>query len=168
MHEARSRFKYDGNDIKNLFTCCKRWNLAEKKIHFFLFAVVSITLNDSLFVPQTATPSPLKEPPPKPKLAPKPTSPPQEEKASSMAVVEQALERMLMKSPSRRDSYSDSTDEEDEEDEEEDEEGFGPASQNESTWEMDDTIRSAYANAGQAADRAEANRRSGQGFFQEI
>lgn len=69
-----------------------------------------------------------------------------------------------MKSPSRRDSYSDSTDEEGEEDEE----GFSPAGQNESAWEMDDTIHSAYVNASQSADRAEASRRSGTGFFQEI
>lgn len=83
-----------------------------------------------------------------------------------MGVVEQALERMLMKSPSRRDSYSDSTDEEDQEDE--DEEGVSPAGQNESAWEMDDTIRSAYVNTSQSASRAEASRRSGTGFFQEI
>ncbi|XP_017347794.1 tyrosine-protein phosphatase non-receptor type 13 isoform X2 [Ictalurus punctatus] len=104
---------------------------------------------------QTATPSPRKEPPPKPKLAPKPTSPQQEETPNSLGIVEQALERMLMKSPSRRDSYSDSTDEEGEEDEE----GFSPAGQNESAWEMDDTIHSAYVNASQSADRAEASRR---------
>lgn len=119
--------------------------------------------NFSIFIPQTA-PSPRKEPPPKPKLAPKPTSPPQEETPNSLGIVEQALERMLMKSPSRRDSYSDSTDEEGEEDEE----GFSPAGQNESAWEMDDTIHSAYVNASQSADRAEASRRSETGFFQEI
>lgn len=70
-----------------------------------------------------------------------------------------------MKSPSRRDSYSDSTDDDEEE---EDEEGVRPAGQRESAWEMDDTIRSAYANASQSADRPEASRRSGGGFFQEI
>ncbi|XP_060791346.1 tyrosine-protein phosphatase non-receptor type 13 isoform X2 [Neoarius graeffei] len=100
---------------------------------------------------QTSTPSPRKEPPPKPKLAPKPAPPPEEEKPNSLGMVEQALERMLMKSPSRRDSYSDSTDEE------EDEEGFRPAGQNESSWELDDTIRSAYASASQSASQS-ANR----------
>lgn len=116
----------------------------------------------SIFIPQAATPSSRKEPPPKPKLAPKPASPPQEEKPNSIGMVEQALERMLMKSPSRRDSYSDSTDEE------QDEEDFNPAGQNESAWVMDETIRSAYADTSQAADnRAETSRRSGSGFFQE-
>lgn len=74
---------------------------------------------------------------------------------------------MLMKSPSRRDSYSDSTDDDGDE-EEEDEEGFRPAGQSESAWEMDDTIRSAYADASRSADRPEASRRSGGGLFQEI
>lgn len=64
---------------------------------------------------------------------------------------------MLMKSPSRRDSYSDSTDEE----EEEDEEGFDPAGQNESALETDDTIRSAYANTDATAGQDVQNRRSG-------
>lgn len=90
-------------------------------------------------------------------------SPPQEEKAQAIGMVEQALERMLMKSPSRRDSYSDSTDEDEEE-----EEGFGPVGQSEPAWEIDDTIRSAYVSAGQAADRAETNRRSESAFFQEV
>lgn len=67
-----------------------------------------------------------------------------------------------MKSPSRRDSYSDSTDEEEEEEEEE--AAFSPAGQNECTLEMDDTIRSAYINtnasASQVAVRPEADRRS--------
>lgn len=82
-------------------------------------------------------------------------SPPQEERANSMGQVEQALERMLMKSPSRRDSYSDSTDEEEEE------EGFNPAGQNESALETDDTIRSAYANTDATAGQDVQNRRSG-------
>lgn len=80
-----------------------------------------------------------------------------------MGMVEQALERMLMKSPSRRDSYSDSTEEEEEE-----EEGFSPAGRSAPTREMDDTIRSAYVSAGQAADRAETSRRSGSAYFQEV
>ncbi|XP_046724590.1 tyrosine-protein phosphatase non-receptor type 13 isoform X4 [Silurus meridionalis] len=105
---------------------------------------------------QTATPSSCKEPPPKPKLVSTPASPLQEEKTYSIGMVEEALERMLMKSPSRRDSYSDSTDDDDD-----DEEGFSPAGQNESSWEMDDTIRSAYANANQsAAAGTEATRRA--------
>lgn len=122
----------------------------------------SIRFNTSIFILQTSTPSPRKEPPPKPKLAPKPAPPPEEEKPNSLGMVEQALERMLMKSPSRRDSYSDSTDEE------EDEEGFRPAGQNESSWELDDTIRSAYASASQSANRPEASTRSGSGLFQEV
>lgn len=80
-------------------------------------------------------------------------------------MVEQALDRMLMKSPSRRDSYSDSTDEE----EEVEEEGLSPAGQNESVLETDDTIRSAYtdteAGVSQAAHRPEASWRSGSAFF---
>ncbi|XP_060747703.1 tyrosine-protein phosphatase non-receptor type 13 isoform X3 [Tachysurus vachellii] len=102
---------------------------------------------------QTSTSSLRKEPPPKPKLFMKPASPPQEEKVNSM--VEQALDRMLMKSPSRRDSYSDSTDEE----EEVDEEGLSPAGQKESVSETDDTIRSAYADT-DAAHRPEASWRA--------
>lgn len=84
-----------------------------------------------------------------------------------MGIVEQVLERMMMKSPSRRDSYSDSTEEEEEEEEEDDEEGFGPAG-HEAAWEMDDTIRSAYVSAGESTDRAQTGRRSGTGFFQEF
>ncbi|GAA6065718.1 tyrosine-protein phosphatase non-receptor type 13 isoform X1, partial [Tachysurus ichikawai] len=107
---------------------------------------------------QTSTSSLRKEPPPKPKLSMKPASPPQEEKVNFM--VEQALDRMLMKSPSRRDSYSDSTDEE----EEVEEEGLSPAGQNESVLETDDTIRSAYtdteAGVSQAAHRPEASWRA--------
>ncbi|KAK3555981.1 hypothetical protein QTP86_032566 [Hemibagrus guttatus] len=96
---------------------------------------------------QTSTSSLRKEPPPKPKPLLKPASPPQEEKANSMGPVEQALERMLMKSPSRRDSYSDSTDEE--------EEGFNPTGQ-----ETDDTIRSAYANTDAAEGQEVQSRRA--------
>ncbi|XP_058270711.1 tyrosine-protein phosphatase non-receptor type 13 isoform X4 [Hemibagrus wyckioides] len=107
---------------------------------------------------QTSTSLPRKEPPPKPKLPLKPASPPQEERANSMGPVEQALERMLMKSPSRRDSYSDSTDEEEEEEEEE--ESFNPAGQNESVLETDDTIRSAYANTDASAGQDVQNRRA--------
>ncbi|TSK72179.1 Tyrosine-protein phosphatase non-receptor type 13 [Bagarius yarrelli] len=105
---------------------------------------------------QSANQSPRKEPPPKPKLTPKPASPPPDVRASSIAMVEQALERMLMKSPSRRDSYSDSTDEEKEE------QDFGPVGLNGSVSEMDDTIRSAYANtnASQSTERTEASCRS--------
>ncbi|MGL6084262.1 MAG: hypothetical protein ACRC4N_18155 [Gammaproteobacteria bacterium] len=111
----------------------------------------------TIFIPQTATQSPHKEPPPKPKLTPKPASPPPEVRESSIAMVEQALERMLMKSPSRRDSYSDSTDEEKQE------EDLSPGGQNGSVLEIDDTIRSAYANTSvsQSIDRTEASCRSG-------
>ena len=93
--------------------------------------------------------------------------------------MEEALERLLMKSPSRRDSYSDSTD-----DDEEVEEAFSPSlehssqswdrsvyqtpsnntplgrlSQYESPCELDDTVRSAYYSPNQSICRTDLNRR---------
>lgn len=86
--------------------------------------------------------------------------------------VEEALERLLMKSPSRRDSYSDSTDND------ELEEAFSPANleQASQAWDrsvyqtplerlpyeanMDDTVRSAYYSPRQSMSKPEANRRS--------
>uniref|UniRef100_A0A8C2J718 Protein tyrosine phosphatase non-receptor type 13 n=1 Tax=Cyprinus carpio TaxID=7962 RepID=A0A8C2J718_CYPCA len=58
----------------------------------------------------TPVPSPRKEPCPKPQPDPKTSSPPQTEHPREMGAVEEALERLMLKSPSRRDSYSDSTD----------------------------------------------------------
>ncbi|XP_031433720.1 tyrosine-protein phosphatase non-receptor type 13 isoform X3 [Clupea harengus] len=97
----------------------------------------------------------------------------------SLGPVEEALERLLMKSPSRRDSYSDSTD-----DDEEVEEAFSPSlehssqswdrsvyqtpsnntplgrlSQYESPCELDDTVRSAYYSPNQSICRTDLNRR---------
>lgn len=88
---------------------------------------------------------------------------------TSLGLVEEALERLLMKSPSRRDSYSDSTDDE------EVEEAFSPSMelssqswdrsvyqtpanmpsmgrhvQYETACELDDTFRSAYYSPNQS------------------
>lgn len=96
----------------------------------------------------------------------------------SIGAVEEALERLLMKSPSRRDSYSDSTDDE------EVEEAFSPAlehssqswdrsiyqtpsnnlqsgilSQYESPSELDNTVRSAYYSPNQSICRTDLDRR---------
>ncbi|KAK7131478.1 hypothetical protein R3I94_016564 [Phoxinus phoxinus] len=121
--------------------------------------------------PATATPvpSPRKEPRPKPQPDPKTSSPPQAEQQLAVGPVEEALERLLMKSPSRRDSYSDSTDSD------EMEEAFSPANleQASQAWDrsvyqtpmerlpyeanMDDTVRSAYYSPRQSMSRPEAN-----------
>ncbi|XP_073680559.1 tyrosine-protein phosphatase non-receptor type 13 isoform X2 [Garra rufa] len=105
---------------------------------------------------KTPLPSPRKEPHPKPQPDPKTSSPPQTDRLRAVGPVEEALERLLLKSPSRRDSYSDSTDND------ELEEAFGPANleQVSQAWDrsvyqtpmgrlpyeadMDDTVRSAY------------------------
>lgn len=90
-----------------------------------------------------------------------------------MGPVEDALERLLMKSPSRRDSYSDSTDND------ELEEAFSPANLEQASqayWDrsvyqtpmerlpydanMDDTVQSAYYSPRQSMSRPEVNRRS--------
>ncbi len=86
--------------------------------------------------------------------------------------VEEALERLMVKSPSRRDSYSDSTDND------ELEEAFSPANleQASQAWDrsvyqtpmgrlpyeadMDDTIRSAYYSPRQSMSRPDVSRRS--------
>ncbi|KAK7143198.1 hypothetical protein R3I93_014385 [Phoxinus phoxinus] len=121
--------------------------------------------------PATATPvpSPRKEPRPKPQPDPRTSSPPQAEQQLTVGPVEEALERLLMKSPSRRDSYSDSTDSD------EMEEAFSPANleQASQAWDrsvyqtpmerlpyeanMDDTVRSAYYSPRQSMSRPEAN-----------
>ncbi|XP_039528650.1 tyrosine-protein phosphatase non-receptor type 13 isoform X1 [Pimephales promelas] len=118
----------------------------------------------------TPVPSPRKEPRPKPQPEPKTSSPPQTEHQQSVGPVEAALERLLMKSPSRRDSYSDSTDND------EMEEAFSPANleQASQAWDrsvyqtpmerlpyeanMDDTVRSAYYSPRQSMSRPEVNR----------
>lgn len=117
-------------------------------------------------------PSPRKEPRPKPQPDPKTSSSPQPDHQQSVGPVEEALERLLMKSPSRRDSYSDSTDND------EVEEAFSPANleQASQAWDrsvyqtpmerfpyeanMDDTVRSAYYSPRQSMSRPEVNRRS--------
>uniref|UniRef100_A0A671LX80 Tyrosine-protein phosphatase non-receptor type 13 n=1 Tax=Sinocyclocheilus anshuiensis TaxID=1608454 RepID=A0A671LX80_9TELE len=105
---------------------------------------------------KTPVPSPRKEPRPKPQPDPKASSPPQTECPRGVGAVEEALERLMLKSPSRRDSYSDSTDND------ELEEAFSPTNleQASQAWDrsvyqtpmgrlpdeanMDDTVRSAY------------------------
>ncbi|XP_049322043.1 tyrosine-protein phosphatase non-receptor type 13 isoform X6 [Astyanax mexicanus] len=132
------------------------------------------------FSSQTPMASLRKEPPPKPHFAPDTASPPQAEKV--LGPVEQVLERLLMKSPSRRDSYSDSTDDEEDEDVEE---AFSPASMEQASlnWdhsvyqtpranlpqgrpghydspsELDDSIHSAYYSSSQSASRKENEKR---------
>uniref|UniRef100_A0A8C1AMV9 Tyrosine-protein phosphatase non-receptor type 20 n=1 Tax=Cyprinus carpio carpio TaxID=630221 RepID=A0A8C1AMV9_CYPCA len=70
---------------------------------------------------RTPVPSPRKEPSPKPQPDAKTSSPPQTARPRAVGPVEEALERLMVKSPSRRDSYSDSTDND------ELEEAFSPA-----------------------------------------
>uniref|UniRef100_W5KW42 Tyrosine-protein phosphatase non-receptor type 13 n=1 Tax=Astyanax mexicanus TaxID=7994 RepID=W5KW42_ASTMX len=130
------------------------------------------------FSSQTPMASLRKEPPPKPHFAPDTASPPQAEKV--LGPVEQVLERLLMKSPSRRDSYSDSTDDEEDEDVEE---AFSPASMEQASlnWdhsvyqtpranlpqgrpghydspsELDDSIHSAYYSSSQSASQLKSS-----------
>ncbi|XP_037401932.1 tyrosine-protein phosphatase non-receptor type 13 isoform X2 [Pygocentrus nattereri] len=129
---------------------------------------------------QTPVASPRKEPPPKPKPKPVPRAPSPPQAERPLGPVEQVLERLLMKSPSRRDSYSDSTD-----DDEEVEEAFSPAGleQDSQSWdrsvyqtpsanlalgrhgqyetpcELDDSVRSAYFSPSQSASRTDAGKR---------
>uniref|UniRef100_A0A8C2F957 Tyrosine-protein phosphatase non-receptor type 20 n=1 Tax=Cyprinus carpio TaxID=7962 RepID=A0A8C2F957_CYPCA len=95
----------------------------------------------------------------------KTSSPPQTARPRAVGPVEEALERLMVKSPSRRDSYSDSTDND------ELEEAFSPANleQASQAWDrsvyqtsmgrlpyeadMDDTIRSAYYSPRQSMSR---------------
>ncbi|XP_051536746.1 tyrosine-protein phosphatase non-receptor type 13-like isoform X3 [Myxocyprinus asiaticus] len=119
----------------------------------------------------TPVPSPRKQLKPQPD--PKTSSPPQADHEQSIGLVEEALERSLMKSPTRRDSYSDSTDND------ELEEAFSPAnleqvsqawdrslyqtpmstkfSQYEST-NLEDTVRSAYYSPRQSMSRPEVKK----------
>ncbi|XP_062411095.1 tyrosine-protein phosphatase non-receptor type 13 isoform X9 [Sardina pilchardus] len=110
---------------------------------------------------------------------PRTVSPAEGDSQRSMGAVEEALERLLMKSPSRRDSYSDSTDDE------EVEEAFSPSlehssqswdrsvyqtpgnnpqlgrlSQYETPGELDDTVRSTYYSPNQSICRTDLDRRS--------
>uniref|UniRef100_A0A673HY38 Tyrosine-protein phosphatase non-receptor type 20 n=1 Tax=Sinocyclocheilus rhinocerous TaxID=307959 RepID=A0A673HY38_9TELE len=100
------------------------------------------------------------------------SSPPQTERPRAVGPVEEALERLMVKSPSRRDSYSDSTDND------ELEEAFSPANleQASQAWDrsvyqtpmgrlpyeadIDDTIRSAYYSPRQSMSRPDVSRRS--------
>uniref|UniRef100_A0A672Q0V0 Tyrosine-protein phosphatase non-receptor type 20 n=1 Tax=Sinocyclocheilus grahami TaxID=75366 RepID=A0A672Q0V0_SINGR len=100
------------------------------------------------------------------------SSPPQTECPRAVGPVEEALERLMLKSPSRRDSYSDSTDND------ELEEAFSPTNleQASQAWDrsvyqtpmgrlpyeadMDDTIRSAYYSPRQSMSRPDVSRRS--------
>uniref|UniRef100_A0A673HXR8 Tyrosine-protein phosphatase non-receptor type 13-like n=1 Tax=Sinocyclocheilus rhinocerous TaxID=307959 RepID=A0A673HXR8_9TELE len=102
----------------------------------------------------------------------KTSSPPQTERPRAVGPVEEALERLMVKSPSRRDSYSDSTDND------ELEEAFSPANleQASQAWDrsvyqtpmgrlpyeadIDDTIRSAYYSPRQSMSRPDVSRRS--------
>uniref|UniRef100_A0A8C1RR66 Tyrosine-protein phosphatase non-receptor type 20 n=1 Tax=Cyprinus carpio TaxID=7962 RepID=A0A8C1RR66_CYPCA len=113
----------------------------------------------------TPVPSPRKEPCPKPQPDPKTSSPPQTEHPREMGAVEEALERLMLKSPSRRDSYSDSTDND------ELEEAFSPSNLEKPShdWDrsvyqtpmgrlsdeanMDDTVQSAYYSPRQSMSR---------------
>lgn len=135
-----------------------------------------------LCLQQTPKVSPRKEfqapPEPSQPIQPRAGSPAGEEGQMSIGPVEEALERLLMKSPSRRDSYSDSTDDE------EVEEAFSPAlehssqswdrsiyqtpsnnlqqgrlSQYESPCELDNTVRSAYYSPNQSISRTDFDRR---------
>ncbi|XP_016408053.1 tyrosine-protein phosphatase non-receptor type 13-like [Sinocyclocheilus rhinocerous] len=120
---------------------------------------------------KTPVPSPRKEPRPKPQPDPKTSSPPQTECPRAVGAVEEALERLMLKSPSRRDSYSDSTDND------ELEEAFSPTNleQASQAWDrsvyqtpmgrlpdeanMDDTVRSAYYSPRQSMSRPDVSRR---------
>uniref|UniRef100_A0A8C1IY60 Tyrosine-protein phosphatase non-receptor type 20 n=1 Tax=Cyprinus carpio TaxID=7962 RepID=A0A8C1IY60_CYPCA len=119
---------------------------------------------------KTPVPSPRKEPCPKPQPDAKTSSPPQTARPRAVGPVEEALERLMVKSPSRRDSYSDSTDND------ELEEAFSPANleQASQAWDrsvyqtsmgrlpyeadMDDTIRSAYYSPRQSMSRPDVSR----------
>uniref|UniRef100_A0A8C2F548 Protein tyrosine phosphatase non-receptor type 13 n=1 Tax=Cyprinus carpio TaxID=7962 RepID=A0A8C2F548_CYPCA len=108
----------------------------------------------------------------KPQPDAKTSSPPQTARPRAVGPVEEALERLMVKSPSRRDSYSDSTDND------ELEEAFSPANleQASQAWDrsvyqtsmgrlpyeadMDDTIRSAYYSPRQSMSRPDVSRRS--------
>uniref|UniRef100_A0A672SQU9 Tyrosine-protein phosphatase non-receptor type 13 n=1 Tax=Sinocyclocheilus grahami TaxID=75366 RepID=A0A672SQU9_SINGR len=129
---------------------------------------------------KTPVPSPRKEPRPKPQPDPKTSSPPQMERPRAVGAVEEALERLMLKSPSRRDSYSDSTDND------ELEEAFSPTNleQASQAWDrsvyqtpmgrlpdeanMDDTVRSAYYSPRQSMSRPNVIRVSSSPALPEI
>uniref|UniRef100_A0A8C2PXJ9 Tyrosine-protein phosphatase non-receptor type 13 n=1 Tax=Cyprinus carpio TaxID=7962 RepID=A0A8C2PXJ9_CYPCA len=129
---------------------------------------------------KTPVPSPRKEPCPKPQPDPKTSSPPQTEHPREMGAVEEALERLMLKSPSRRDSYSDSTDND------ELEEAFSPSNLEKPShdWDrsvyqtpmgrlsdeanMDDTVQSAYYSPRQSMSRQDAIRVSSSPALPEI
>ncbi|XP_052393234.1 tyrosine-protein phosphatase non-receptor type 13 isoform X3 [Carassius gibelio] len=119
---------------------------------------------------KTPVPSPRKKPCPKPQPDAKTSSPPQTEHPRGVGAVEEALEKLMLKSPSRRDSYSDSTDNE------ELEEAFSPTNleQASQAWDRsvyqtpmgrlsdeantDDTVRSAYYSPRQSMSRPDDSR----------
>ncbi|XP_026090948.1 tyrosine-protein phosphatase non-receptor type 13-like isoform X3 [Carassius auratus] len=119
---------------------------------------------------KTPVPSPRKKPCPKPQPDAKMSSPPQTEHPRGVGAVEEALEKLMLKSPSRRDSYSDSTDNE------ELEEAFSPTNleQASQAWDRsvyqtpmgrlsdeantDDTVRSAYYSPRQSMSRPDDSR----------
>ncbi|XP_066502653.1 tyrosine-protein phosphatase non-receptor type 13 [Hoplias malabaricus] len=130
---------------------------------------------------QTPVASPRKEPPPKPKTVPQAASPPPPPPPSlppserHLGTVEQMLERLMMKSPSRRDSYSDSTEEEDDEEVEKafspsalEKEGPNwdqslfqtPSSRLESYQTVDESVHSAYYPPVQSANRTDIGKRA--------
>ncbi|XP_051959846.1 tyrosine-protein phosphatase non-receptor type 13 isoform X2 [Xyrauchen texanus] len=121
----------------------------------------------------SSVPSPQKKLTPMPQPEPKTSSPPQADHQQSIGSVEDALERSLMKSPTRRDSYSDSTDND------ELEEAFSPTNleQVSQAWDhsvyqtpmstrlgqyespnLDDPERSAYYSPRQSTSRPEVNK----------
>ncbi|XP_059398769.1 tyrosine-protein phosphatase non-receptor type 13-like isoform X2 [Carassius carassius] len=119
---------------------------------------------------KTPLPYPRKKPCPKPQPDAKTSSPSQTEHPRGVGAVEEALEKLMLKSPSRRDSYSDSTDNE------ELEEAFSPTNleQASQAWDrsvyqtpmgrlsdeanMDDTVRSAYYSPRQSMSTPDASR----------
>ncbi|XP_051533072.1 tyrosine-protein phosphatase non-receptor type 13 isoform X2 [Myxocyprinus asiaticus] len=122
---------------------------------------------------KSSVPSPQKKLIPKPQPDPKTSSPPLADHQRLIGPVEEALERSLMKSPTRRDSYSDSTDND------ELEEAFSPANleQVSQAWDrsvyqtpmstrlgqydspnLDDPVRSAYYSPRQSTSRPEVNK----------
>ncbi|XP_051955635.1 tyrosine-protein phosphatase non-receptor type 13-like isoform X5 [Xyrauchen texanus] len=122
---------------------------------------------------KTPVPSPRKQVNLQPQPDPKTSSPPQADHERSIDLLEEALERSLMKSPTRRDSYSDSTDND------ELEEAFSPNNleQVSQAWDrilyqtpmstkfgqyestnLEDTIRSAYYSPRQSMSRQEVKK----------
>ncbi|NP_001083012.2 tyrosine-protein phosphatase non-receptor type 13 [Danio rerio] len=112
----------------------------------------------------TPVPSPRKQAHLQPQASPRTSSSPQESQRL-LGPVEEALERLLLKSPSRRDSYSDSTDNDELEEAfraanlERDSSAYQtPAERVSYEDEMDDTVQSAYYSSRQSMARSEDSR----------